>query len=75
MALLTGLMLGSLRKIWPWKETIESIVIRGKTHILSTKNIIPPIIDGEFYLALTFTLIGLAFVLVLQKMTGGKLGE
>ncbi len=75
MALLTGLMLGSLRKIWPWKETIDSIVIRGKTHILSTQNIIPPQIDGEFYLALTLSLLGFAFVIVLQKMTNGHIGE
>lgn len=75
MALLTGLMLGSLRKIWPWKETIDSIVIRGKTHILSTTNIIPPQIDGEFYLALTLSLMGFAFVIVLQKMTNGHIGE
>ena len=26
IALLTGLMLGSLRKIWPWKETVETMV-------------------------------------------------
>jgi putative membrane protein len=71
MALLTGLMLGSMRKIWPWKETLESIVIRGKTHILSTSNVLPPQIDGEFYLALTLCVTGFVFVIVLQKMTDG----
>jgi putative membrane protein len=70
MALLTGLMLGSMRKIWPWKETLDSIVIRGKTHILSTSNILPPQIDGEFYLAITLCVTGFVFVIVLNQMTG-----
>ena len=69
MAFLTGLMGGSMRKIWPWKETLDSIVIRGKTHILSTSNILPPQIDGEFYLALTLCVTGFLFVIALQKMT------
>ena len=75
MALLTGLMLGSMRKIWPWKETLDSINIRGKAHILSTRNILPPQIDSEFYFALTLSLIGFALVIVLQKMTNGQIGE
>ena len=28
MAFLTGILLGSLRKIWPWKETLETTEAR-----------------------------------------------
>ena len=30
IAVLAGFMLGSLNKIWPWKETIESIIVDGE---------------------------------------------
>lgn len=69
LALLTGLMLGSLRKIWPWKEVLDSIVIRGKVHILSTKNILPGELDGEFFLTLSLAATGFIIIFVLQKMT------
>lgn len=70
MAALTGMMLGSMRKIWPWKITTDSIIVRGKTHILSTDNIMPGQIDSELYLALTLAVIGFFLVIILQKMTG-----
>jgi len=70
MALLTGLMLGSMRKIWPWKEVLDSIIIRGKTHVLSTANILPTQLDGEFYLTLSLSVVGFLLVMVLQKMAG-----
>ena len=69
MALLTGMMLGSMRKIWPWKMITDSIIIHGKTHILSTQNILPAQINSEVYLALTLSIAGFFLVLSLQKMT------
>ena len=72
MALLTGLMFGSMRKIWPWKEVLESKIIRGKTHIISTQNILPPQIDGEFLITLLLALTGFAVVIFLQKLSSEK---
>lgn len=69
LALLTGLMFGSMRKIWPWKEVLESLVIRGKTHIISTRNILPAHLDGEFLLTLILAAIGFSVIMILQKMT------
>ncbi|MBM6551339.1 DUF368 domain-containing protein [Marinomonas ostreistagni] len=31
LALLTGIMLGALTKVWPWKEALSVIEVRGKT--------------------------------------------
>jgi putative membrane protein len=70
MAFLTGLMAGSLRKIWPWKETLESIIIRGKPHILREQNILPPDFGSPFLLALTLAGVGVIVVLVLDRMSG-----
>lgn len=69
MALLTGFMLGSMRKIWPWKETLESITIRGKIHVLTTKNILPTAIDRELLLTAALAITGFILVVALQKLT------
>ena len=68
MAFLTGLMLGSMRKIWPWKEVLESVTIRGKAHMFSTRNILPQEINSELYLTLALAAVGFAVVLSLQKI-------
>lgn len=41
IALLAGFMIGSLNKIWPWKETVETIIIKGIEKPLIQKNILP----------------------------------
>jgi putative membrane protein len=42
IAFLAGIMLGSLNKIWPWKEVVESITnSHGKLIPLVEKNILP----------------------------------
>ena len=66
MASLTGVLLGSLRKVWPWKEVLESKVIRGKLRILREANIFPSQIDSEVILAGGLFLIGLAVIIVLD---------
>ena len=63
LAALTGFMLGSLNKIWPWKNTIETYIDRhGEVQPLIQENILPPAIDGQFFLALCLILGG--FILV-----------
>lgn len=69
LAFLTGLMAGSLRKIWPWKETLESIVIRGKPHVLREQNILPPDFGSPFLLALLLAVIGVVVVLALDRLS------
>lgn len=42
LALLGGFMLGSLNKVWPWKETLESVIDRhGKEISLVERNVLP----------------------------------
>lgn len=42
VALLTGFMLGSLNKVWPWKETLETYIdSHGVKQVLSETNILP----------------------------------
>jgi putative membrane protein len=68
MAFLTGLMTGAMRKIWPWKEVVESVVIRGKEHVLMDRNVLPTV-DEQFLLALALAAAGFCAVLVLERMS------
>ena len=67
MAMLTGIMCGSLRKVWPWKEVIETRVVRGKVHIISEANILPPQFDTEFAVAVALAVVGFFLVILLEK--------
>jgi putative membrane protein len=64
IAILTGLMLGSLRKVWPWKETLESMVDgHGHTIIISQANTLPAHWDMEVTAALGLAILGFLVVL------------
>ncbi|RME60148.1 MAG: DUF368 domain-containing protein [Caldilineae bacterium] len=68
VALLTGLMLGSLRKIWPWKETLDFITDRhGEIIPTVQRNVLPAGFTGEVALALGLTAVGFVAVLLLER--------
>jgi putative membrane protein len=76
VAVLTGLMLGSLRKVWPWKETVESLVdINGKVIPLVQANMLPEKWTGEVTSALFLVLTGLIIVILLDRLGGGSAGR
>ena len=66
MALLTGLMVGALRKVWPWKEVLETELIRGKQYVLREANVLPDW-GVEMLLALGLAAVGFAVVLALDR--------
>ena len=68
LALLTGIMLGSMRKVWPWKITLESQIIRGKEHVLRQENVWP-LLDFEFGIALLLMGTGFVLVILLDKIS------
>lgn len=41
IALLAGFMIGSLNKVWPWKEVLMKVTINGKEKILQEGNLLP----------------------------------
>jgi putative membrane protein len=41
IALLAGFMIGSLNKVWPWKEVLLKVTINGKEKILQEGNLLP----------------------------------
>ena len=69
VATLTGLMIGSLRKVWPWKETLESVVdSHGHMVPLVQSNILPGQWNGEVLAALSLMVAGLLAVLFLDRL-------
>lgn len=69
VALLIGLMIGSLRKIWPWKEVVEFIERKGEIIPVIEHNILPAL-NGELGLAIVLGVIGFVLVMGLDRWAG-----
>ncbi|MBW1788273.1 MAG: DUF368 domain-containing protein [Deltaproteobacteria bacterium] len=73
IAVLTGLMVGSLRKIWPWKETVNDTVhLEGSALSAYQCNALPPRWDGEVLLAIVLAAAGFAVVMFLNAISEHK---
>lgn len=68
MAALTGLMIGSLRKIWPWKSVSE-LTADGSGSSASYTNILPHQMSTEVYVALGLAVLGGLAVLLMERFT------
>ncbi len=67
VAVLIGLMVGSLRKIWPWKETLQTVTDRHGVEIPVVQvNILPPAWSSDVAFALMFAILGFALVFALD---------
>lgn len=73
LAVLTGFILGSLNKIWPWKNVLEVIKI-GKKEIIIDENISPFAFEGDSQLtfAMVTALIGFSLIFILEKTASKK---
>lgn len=69
LAVLTGFILGSLNKIWPWKNVLESKMIDGKLKILQEESISPFAFQGnpEILWAMFLAVIGFLVIVLLEK--------
>src|SRR6056297_1667192 len=72
LAFLTGLMVGSMRKIWPWKESLEAKMIGGELRVLREKNVLPEAVNTDLLFALGLMLVGFVFVLCLERFSREK---
>ena len=68
IAVLTGFLLGSLRKIWPWKEVITSrINSKGVEVPIVEMNVLPQQIDQFVVISLVLFVIGVGIILLLDR--------
>ena len=74
LATLTGFIVGSLNKIWPWKEVLESEIINGKLKIIKEKSISPFNYNGDnqILMAVILAVLGFAFIYFLEKLAKRK---
>ena len=75
LAVLTGFIIGSLNKIWPWKHVLESELINGKVKILKEESVLPLSFDGDPQLgwAVLLGIAGFAFILLLERLADKKI--
>ena len=68
VAILAGFMIGSLNKIWPWKKTVETVVIEGVEKPLVQKNILPAFGQPGDQLAgaIVMMLLGIGLILLFE---------
>ncbi|MFT6211451.1 MAG: putative membrane protein [Bacteroidia bacterium] len=79
MALLTGFMIGSLNKVWPWKETLETRINSHGAEVPFLQSNVSPFkfeeITGELsqlWFALGLCIVGFLVVFVMEKMAASK---
>jgi putative membrane protein len=79
IAVLAGFMVGSLNKVWPWKEVTETFIDRhGETRPLVEQNVLPgtyeQITGNEAWLlgAIVMAVAGFAIIFVIEGLTKPK---
>jgi len=74
VAILTGFVIGSLRKIWPWKEVLDSMTTGyGKVIPIEEVNIVPSQLSGDVLLAVAIMVFGFILALMINSSSDGKL--
>jgi putative membrane protein len=72
VAVLAGFMLGSLRRVWPWKESVGEGA-DGHAEELAG-NVLPPVIDGSVAVAAVMFVIGVTMIIALDRLQVMKEG-
>lgn len=67
MAFLTGILIGSMKKVWPWKEILETKMVNGKLKVLKDANILPMEYNNETILAFILIVVGFLVVYAIEK--------
>ncbi len=74
IALLSGFMIGSLNKVWPWKETASTFIDRhGLEKPLNTNNILPQTFenisgqDANLMYAIGLAILGFMVIIIMDK--------
>ena len=70
LAVLTGFITGSLNKIWPWKEILETVTVGEKDMVIREQSVLPQHFDGDPQLifALLLMVAGFLLILILERV-------
>jgi len=74
LALLTGFILGSLNKIWPWKKVLETKTFGEKTIVVDDINVLPGAFEGDskLMLAIILAILGFSLIFILERLASKK---
>ncbi len=73
IVVLAGVMVGSLRKIWPWKEVVRAgFDHHGNIVPLLERNVLPYALNMEVFFALILAIAGIVLITYVQKLHGMK---
>lgn len=74
LAVLTGFIVGSLNKIWPWKKVLETAEFGDKSVVIRESSVLPWNFEGEPYLfqAIILMLTGFLLILLLERIATQK---
>ena len=72
LAILTGFIIGSLNKIWPWKEVISwRVNSKGEQVPFNEESIFPNAFNGDpqLFMAIILAIFGFSMILILEKLS------
>lgn len=74
LALLTGFILGSLNKIWPWKKVLATKTFGDKTVVVDDVNVWPSAFEGDnqLILAIILAVTGFSLIFILERLASKK---
>lgn len=74
LAMLTGFIIGSLNKIWPWKKVLQTKIFDDKIIPIKEENISPFAFEGDNQLlfAVLLAILGFSVIFILEKLASKK---
>ncbi len=74
LAILTGFIIGSLNKIWPWKKVLETKVFGDKIIPISEQSVSPFSFDGDpkIMFAILLAILGFSLIFIMEKVANKK---
>ncbi|WP_298480366.1 DUF368 domain-containing protein [uncultured Maribacter sp.] len=74
LALLTGFIVGSLNKIWPWKQVLETKTFGDKIITIKDTSVSPVNFDGDpqIMFAVLLAILGFSLIFIMEKAANKK---
>ncbi len=74
LAVLTGFIFGSLNKIWPWKEVLETKIFDDKLIVVKDQNISPFTYEGDpqIITGILLAIFGFSLIFILERLAAKK---
>jgi len=69
MCILIGFMIGSLKKVWPWKTIVDSKLVNGKLKVLTDSPFMPSELNSDVIVAFVIMLVGFSTVYIIEKLS------